>query len=857
MLNSLRTLLKGPQFDDPDKTRVAQLVWAMSVSFFVVTFFVCVLFAHQIPEQRWLSLTIFLIVSSFTVGTLCLLRQNRVYPASQVLTFNVFLGLVFNGYFYGGIRSINGPAFIILLLIAGLLLGIHALRTYTFISIGTIVMLYLLEAQGFIGNSNMGPVLITDVGIIVAAVSIASVLLHTAINSIHQGYLLLSNALKRLKSTTVSKIYVENILASMQDMLFVITPDTRIDKVNQAVLDLLGYTEEALLGQPLQMVLAPEERPLWQQPTTIHSPLFAMRDQELRFLAKDGRVIETAVSTAVMKEENTAAHSIVCVANDITQRKQFERELKAAKAVAEEAAKVKSEFLASMSHEIRTPLNAVIGMTSLLLDTPLTAEQEDYVSTARTSGSGLLAIINDILDFSKIDSGKLELDSQTFILRECVEEAIDLLAVQATAKNLFLNSFIEPDVPTIVQSDVTRLRQVLVNLLGNAVKFTAEGEINLWVGCRQHDGETELQFMVKDTGIGIPADRMNRLFEPFRQVDSSTTREFGGTGLGLVISKRLINLMGGDISVESTPGVGTVFYFTIKTEAAADWGGNENNDLQEAGMPFVGKRVLVAHKNQTSRVVLTRQLQQWGIEAACTSSTLEMMSAITLLPRFDLLIVDASVMQQEGNLQSKLLEQTAVSHSHLLLFTPMGQQCSIMEEQPNCYGLSRPYHTNQLRHTLTEIFANSLANRRLTAAVSTQSQFNNALAGNHPLRILLAEDNLINQKVALRMLERLGYRADVAANGAEVVHALTLRPYDLILMDIQMPEMDGIEATQRIREGLPPQNQPRIVAMTANALAGDREACLTNGMDDYVSKPIKVEELTRVLQSSQSITHPL
>ncbi len=850
MLNSLRTLLKGPQFFDPDKTRIAQLVWAMSLAFFVVTFFVCVFFAYQLPEQSWLSLTIFIIVAAFTFATLCLLRQNRVHSAGQLFTFNVFLGLVINSYFYGGIRSINGPAFIILLLIAGLLLGTRALRSYTFISLATIVLLYHLEARGVINNPNMGPVLMTDVGITFAAIGIAAVLLHSAISSIDKGYLLLNTALARLKSTTVSKIYVENILASMQDMLFVITPEAHIEKVNQAVLDLLGYSKDALLGQPLHIVLAPEERPSWQQSTTLHSPLFSLRNQELRFLTKDGRVMDTAVSTAVMNEENAATPSIVLVANDITQRKQFERELTAAKAVAEEAARAKSDFLASMSHEIRTPLNAVIGMTSLLLDTPLTAEQEDYVSTARTSGNGLLAIINDILDFSKIDSGKLELDAQTFILRECVEEAIDLVAVQATAKNLYLNIYIEPDVPVIVQGDVTRLRQVLVNLLGNAVKFTAEGEVNLWAGCKHRNGNTVLHFMVKDTGIGIPADRMGRLFEPFRQVDSSTTREFGGTGLGLAISKRLINLMGGDIQVESAPGKGSIFSFTVKTETCNVWSTPEGHPAKSTEAPFAGKRVLVAHQNQTSRAVLTRQLQEWGSEVTCASSTAEMMQVIAQLPRFNLFIVDATVMKQESGFRQVLIQQAAVSRTHVLFLTPMGQQCTIAEENPTSYCLNRPYHASQLQYQLAEIFAHNKGDGRLPASASSKSQFNKALADAHPLRILLAEDNLINQKVALRMLERLGYSADVAANGLEAIQAMTLRPYDLILMDIQMPEMDGIEATQRIRESWPPNDQPRIVAMTANALAGDRETYLTGGMDDYVSKPIKVEELTRVLQNS-------
>jgi PAS domain S-box-containing protein len=852
MLQSVLTIFRGPQLIDPDKMRIVQLVRAMTLTYFVVTFFVCVFFAYLMPEKSWVSLTIFIIVATLSISSLCLLKQKRIQAASHLLTFSFFLGLLFNGYFYGGIRSINGPAFIILLIIAGLLLGTHTLRQYTFISIVAIVTLYYLEVYGLVENSVMEPVQTTDLGIAVAAISIASLLLHAAIGSIDKGYWLLNNALHELKSTTVSKTYVENIIASMQDMLFVITPEARIEMLNQAVVDLLGYRESELIGQPLQIVLAPAERPLWHQ-ATLNSTLFSLRHQEVKFLARDGRVIETAVSTALMKDENSDTHNIVCVANDITQRKQFEAELKAAKELAEEATKAKSEFLASMSHEIRTPLNAVIGMTSLLLDTPLTPEQEDYVSTARTSGNGLLAIINDILDFSKIDSGRLELEQQAFILRECVEEAIDLLAVQATQKNLYLNSFIEPDVPAIIQSDVTRLRQILVNLLGNAVKFTAEGEINLWVGSKQQNGQTEIQFMVSDTGIGIPEDRRNRLFHPFRQGDSSTTRKFGGTGLGLAISKSLVKMMGGDIWVESSPNEGSIFYFTIQAEIIATPPDTNPVSANAQPLEFASKRVLVGHPNQTSRIVLSRQLRQWGIGVACASSVPEILQTLTQSPRFDLVILDTAILENNDALLEQSIRQAAISNP-LLLVTPLGQQFTVSEKYASCYYLNRPYHMNQLYQQLTLAFSHEVGNGRSQPITTpTKSQFNKAQGSEHPLRILLAEDNLINQKVALRMLERLGYNADVAANGREAVEALTRQPYDLILMDIQMPEMDGMQATQQIRRGWLPNQQPRIVAMTANALAGDRETYLASGMDDYVSKPVKIEELTRVLQLTSPV----
>lgn len=851
MLQTVRNFLSSPEFSNPDKTRVARLVWAMTLIFFLGTVFVTLFFATQIPEKSQLSLSIFLIVASFTAGSLWFLGQKRIRAASHLFTFNFYIALLINAYFYGGIRSINGAAFIILLIIAGLLLGTRALFRYTILSVLSVAALYYLEFTGFIENNTMNQILITDLGIVVSAILIAGLLLHTAIGSIEKGYSLLNNALLNLQNTTVSKTYVDNIIASMQDMLFVITPDTRIEKINQAVLQLLGYKAEDLLGQPLQMILAPEERAFWQIPATLDSPLFAMRDREMKFLAKDGQLIYTAVSTAIMKENSTSRPSIVCVANDITQRKLFEMELQRATAVAEEAAKAKSEFLASMSHEIRTPLNAVIGMTTLLLDTHLSPEQEDYVTTARTSGDTLLGIINDILDFSKIDSGKLELEQQSFILRDCVEEAIDLLSVQAAAKKLTLNTFIEPDVPAIIVSDITRLRQILVNLLGNAVKFTLEGEINLWVGYHVLKGDRQLCFMVRDSGIGIPADRMDRLFEPFRQVDSSTTREFGGTGLGLAISKRLVNLMGGEILVESKPNEGSIFSFTIQAKPLKS---HPEPASEQKSTPFEGKRILVLHKNQTSRVILHRQLMQWNISVSCISTTQELFDNLANQPAFDLILLDADMIEGEPlSFGSRIRDFAPLCP--MLVLSPLGQNCSSTTGFPNCTNLNRPYRQDQLHQQLYAIFANDfVANGRLQANKSAQSQFNKELGVQHPLRILLAEDNLINQKVALRMLERLGYKADIAANGLEAVQALSRQPYDLILMDIQMPELDGIQATQRIRREWLPSQQPRIVAMTANALVGDRETYLANGMDDYVSKPVKVEELTRVLQHSQSIT---
>lgn len=845
MLDSAKSLLSHPQFSEPDKTRVARLVWAMTLIFFFGTIVVCIAFSYFIPEEVWLSVSIFTVVSFFTLGTLWFLQQRKLRVASHIFTFNFYFGLLMNAYFYGGIRNINGAAFIILLIISGLLLGTNTLLKYLGISVGTITVLYLLEAYNLLENAAMHPVHPTDLVIVNMALIIAGALLHTAIGSIDKGYAMLNNALLRLQTTTVSKAYVDNIIASMQDMLFVITPDTQIQKVNQAVINLLGYSKEEILGQSLQNLLAPADRSVWQKSIMLDATKLAMRNEELRFATKDGRVLYTAVSTSILQEENAKRPRIVCVANDITERKQFEAKLKAAKTLAEEADKAKSEFLASMSHEIRTPLNAVIGMTSLLLDTPLSPEQKDYASTARASSDGLLTIINDILDFSKIESGKLELDQQPFILRECVEEAADLLAAQAAKKQLCLNLFVEPSAPTIVQCDVVRLRQILVNLIGNAVKFTAKGEINVWVGSKQLHNSVQLQFMVRDTGIGIPADRMDRLFEPFRQVDSSTTREFGGTGLGLAISKRLVNLMGGEIWAESLPEQGSAFYFTVQAQSLLHSSEPSPDKSNLATAVFNGKQILLCHSNQTSQLILNCQLTQWQISTVTVSTVQALFQTLKHQPEFDLIMLDSDAIDEDASTLLEKIASIAPSTSCLFL-TPKGKHLIASNPADSIHCINWPYHLSQLEQHLTSLIAHQ-ADTSLQSVAKSKSEFNQALGVEHPLRILLVEDNPINQKVAVRLLERLGYKADIAWNGLEAVQALSCQPYDLILMDIQMPKLDGIQATKQIRNNWLPEQQPYIVALTANALVGDRELYLANGMDDYVSKPVRVDELVRIL----------
>lgn len=658
------------------------------------------------------------------------------------------------------------------------------------------------------------------------------------------------------------------ILEIAQDAIISLDEAQRITLFNQGAEKIFGYTAQSILGQRIDVLLPSRfvdvhRKHIEEFARSSDLPRKMMEgEREIWGRRKDGT--EFPADASISRLDLGGKKVLTVMLRDITERRKAQEELKQAKEVAEEASRAKSEFLANMSHEIRTPMNGVIGMTGLLLDTDLTAEQREYAETVRNSADALLTIINDILDFSKIEAGKLTIEPIPFDLRGAVEETAELHAVRAQEKDLDLIVRYALDAPSHLIGDPGRIRQVLTNLVANAIKFTKKGHVLINVECEeQSDGEARLRLSVQDTGPGIPEDKLPQIFDKFTQADVSTTRKYGGTGLGLAICKQLAELMGGTVGATSRPGEGATFWFTLRLPLDAEGPGAP---LPSADLK--GVRVLIADNNEINRRVLQEQLASWSLRTQGFASGEEVLTALRQAHAagdpYQIALLDYRMPSMDGETLGRAIKaDPLLRETVLVMLTSFGQRGDAKRFKQAGFAayLVKPVRQSQLMNALATVWEartqgrpTELLTRHTLAESRTAKTVSPTTKGKTlGMRVLVAEDNIVNQRVAVRMLEKLGCRVDVAANGKEAVEMLEILPYNLVFMDCQMPETDGFEATAEIRrrEKLSGLHVP-IIAMTAAAMRGDRERCLQAGMDDYLAKPIQPNELRAAVERHRS-----
>ena len=625
---------------------------------------------------------------------------------------------------------------------------------------------------------------------------------------------------------------------SIAEPVFILDARDRVVEINPAGVQMLGGRKDAYLGQPLTRLLTGLDV------TAFTAPGDAV-DVTLDWSLPDGQTRRYSVHVSPLRDSTKFLGRAV-VLHDVTALTNALHSQQQTAAAAEEASRRSNDFFAVLSHEVRTPMQAVIGMTGLLLGTELTDEQRDYVDTIRSSGDSMLAIVNNVLDFSKIEAGQIELEQEPYDPLAAVEDTLVIFAGQAAIKHLELAYVVGEDVPGTIVGDVTRFRQVLTNLVANAVKFTDRGEVTIYVSSQTENPRVRLHVRVRDTGIGIPGDRMDRLFHSFSQVSASTARRYGGTGLGLAICKRLCEIMGGDVWVESHAGVGSTFHFTVIAEPVA------SPSLALTRLPALeGRRTLVVDDSPASREMLSRILGAWGMQVETVESGWAAMQVLEKDPAFDVILIDMHMPVMDGEACARRIR--AMRHRpQPRLIMMLALTDSSVRTRATELGLDsvvvKPVKRSQLRGALSDIFAardtgDAQAGARTSASLPQRRS---------DKTVLLADDNRVGQRVTQALLRRLGYRADVVSSGKEVLAAFEDQPYDIVLMDVHMPEMDGLTTTRKIREDRAGENQPYVIALTASTAAGDRQECLNAGMDDYLSKPISIGGLREALERAET-----
>jgi len=634
---------------------------------------------------------------------------------------------------------------------------------------------------------------------------------------------------------------IKSVIQSIPDHIFIKDMFHRIVFCNQSTSACYGLTPDEMVGKTDYDFFSKKDADLFSsvEKNVFRGEPIINFEENYTLDGKERCKLSTKVP---LYNAQGKVFGLIGINRDISDRKQMENELRSARVAAEQATVAKSAFLANMSHEIRTPLNAVIGMASLLSGTDLNAEQRDFVQTIETSGDALLALINDILDFSKIEAGQLRLEDAPFNLSLCVENALDIVAPRASKKGLELIYNTTGDVPQMFFGDACRLRQVLLNLLSNAIKFTHQGEVVVKItGRPKGDKQYLINFSVTDTGIGISPDVIHKIFNPFEQADTSTTRRFGGTGLGLSICKKLIELMGGDFEVRSKQDVGSEFQFHVSLKLAPT---DDQTQTKIQLNVLHGLRVLVVDDNQTSLQILERQLKGWQMVPLIFTSGQDALDNLSSLGEVNLAILDMMMPDMDGlMLADYLRDRIDFGSRPIMILSSLGRRVAgdnLLIDDWIC----KPVKPDLLMKALVHLVEGREIVHKVDRPASTGDHMLGAVI---PLRILVAEDNVVNQKVALKMLERLGYTADVVQDGREVLEAVEKKQYDLILMDVQMPVMDGIEATLTLKKLYPPERCPKVVAMSAHALQESRDEGMNCGMFDYLAKPIRLEDILRIL----------